>query len=304
MRKVHLIIDMYYMFYRYKYIIESGRIKRLTTVVDNEVLDVSYLYYTLKSIESEIAKFVNDDLTVSICVDSHSARKDENTEYKSNREGKLNDSDYVNLKLIEDTLRDIGYNVYKEYGAEADDLINGLVKNYHKDYDMTYIYTPDADILVNLKDDVHIYRFKTSTREHTLITPDNFSELLSKELNCDMPFNAIVLYKALCGDKSDKIAGIKGYGAKSFDKLIKELREENFNFKLLSSYNNVETLIHMKEVTITGGDKEKLKQALDSLLLVRSHDTEIVNIHPIKNPDIEENKKRIYGEKYKFSSLV
>lgn len=295
---------MYYMFYRYKYIIESGRIKRLTTVVDGEVMDVSYLYYTLKSIESEIAKFNGDDLTVSICVDSHSSRKEENTDYKSNREGRLTDSDHINLKLIENTLRDVGYNVYKEYGAEADDIINGLVKNYHKDFDMTYIYTPDADILVNLKDDVHIYRFKTSTREHTLVTPENFSELLSKELNCDMPYNALVLYKALCGDKSDKIAGIRGYGAKSFDKLIKELRDENFNFKLLSSYNNVETVIHMKEFTITGGDKDKLKQALDSLLLVRSHDTEIANIRPVKNDNIEENKKRIYGEKYKFSSLI
>jgi 5'-3' exonuclease len=292
------------MYYRYKYIIESGRIRRLSTIIDGSSIDVSYLYYTIKSIESEIAKFKDEDVTVSICIDSYSDRKVENSDYKSNREGKLNNSDYFNLSMIEDTLKDIGYNVYKEYGAEADDLINGLVQNYHKDFDKTYIYTPDADILVNLKDDVYVYRFKTSTREHTLITPENFSELLSKEYGCDMPYNAIVLYKCLCGDKSDKIAGIKGYGAKSFDKLIKELRDEHFNFRLLSSYKNVETLLYMKKDTITGGDESKLEQALESLNLVKNRETEIVNVKPVKNLEIENNKKIIYGEKFKFYSLI
>lgn len=295
---------MYYMYYRYKYIIESGRIKRLTTVIDKTVMDVSYLYYTIKSIESEIAKYSNYNVTVSICIDSYTDRKEENTDYKSNREGKLQDYDHINLLLIENTLREIGYNVYKECGFEADDIIAGLVKKYHSDFDMTYIFTPDADILVNLKDDVHIWRFKTSTKEHTLITPENFSSLLSSEYHCKMPYNCIILYKALCGDKSDKISGIKGFGAKAFDKLINSLEEEGFNFKLLVSCNNVETLLYMKEQQITNGDKKKLQQALDSLNLVRSRETSVVNRKPVQCKSIAVNKKAIYGDKYGFQSLI
>lgn len=304
MQKVHIIIDLYYFYYRYKYIIESGRIRNLSVEVEGKVVDVTYLYYTLKSIESEIAKFKDSDCTVSVCIDSYTDRKVESSDYKSNRVGKLSSMDYFNLNWIERTLCDVGYNIYKEYGSEADDLITGLVKNYHKDFDMTYIFTPDADLLVNLKSDVHIYRFKTNIREHVLYTPDNFEELMSQEYKCRMPYNCIVLYKALCGDKSDKIAGIKGFGAKSFDKLIDSLEKDNFDFRLLSSYNNVETVIKMKEPFITQGDEHKMQEAMESLDLIRVRESDIVKQRPVKDEKIQENKIRVYGERYQFKSLL
>lgn len=303
MQKIHLIFDMYYMYYRYKYIIESGRIRRLSANIDGVNIDTSYLYYTIKAIEGEISQYNSDDITVSICIDSYTDRKETSDDYKSNREGKLDESDYTNLLLIEQIFKDVGYNIYKEYNAEADDLIKDLVSKYHSNFDITYIYTPDADILVNLRDDVYIQRFKTSNKCHTLITPENFSEIMSKEYGCKMPYNSILLYKCLCGDKSDKISGIKGYGPKAFDKLISSLEEDGFNFKLLVSANNVETLLHMKESLITGGDSNKLKEALDSLDLVKSKDTEVTNISPKINANIIENKKIIYG-KYQFNSLL
>lgn len=302
MQKIHLIFDMYYMYYRYKYIIDSGRIRRLSANIDGKNIDTSYLYYTIKAIENEISHYNSDNITVSICIDSYTDRK-EDSDYKSNREGKLDDSDYYNLLLIEQIFKDVGYNVYKEYNAEADDLIKDLVSKYHSNFDITYIYTPDADILVNLRDDVYIQRFKTSNKCHTLITPDNFSEIMSKEYGCKMPYNCIILYKCLCGDKSDKIAGIKGYGPKAFDKLITSLENDGFNFKLLVSAKNVETLLHMKEHLITNGDAKKFKEALDSLDLVKSKKTEVTTVPPEMNINIIENKKIVYG-KYQFNSLI
>lgn len=302
MQKIHLIFDMYYMYYRYKYIIDSGRIRRLSANIDGKNIDTSYLYYTIKAIENEISHYNSDNITVSICIDSYTDRK-EDSDYKSNREGKLDDSDYYNLLLIEQIFKDVGYNVYKEYNAEADDLIKDLVSKYHSNFDITYIYTPDADILVNLRDDVYIQRFKTSNKCHTLITPDNFSEIMSKEYGCKMPYNCIILYKCLCGDKSDKIAGIKGYGPKAFDKLITSLENDGFNFKLLVSAKNVETLLHMKEHLITNGDVKKFKEALDSLDLVKSKKTEVTTVPPERNINIIENKKIVYG-KYQFNSLI
>lgn len=303
MRNIHVIIDLYYIYYRYKYTIESGKIKHLYADINNKTVDVSYIYYTLKGIENEISKFIDDNITVSICIDSPTDRQQVSSEYKTNR-NKLGDYDRYNLSMIENILKQIGYNVYKEYNAEADDLVTGLVNLYHKDFDMTYIFTPDADILVNLKKDVHIYRFKSSLKSHVLITPDNFTEILSAEYGCEMPYNCIVLYKALCGDKSDKIAGIKGFGAKSFNKLIASLRNDNFDFRLLASYKNVETAIMMKEAFITCGDKNKLAEALQSLELIRSRETEAVKVRPIRDVNIEENKKVIYGERYNFKSLL
>lgn len=303
MRRVHVIIDLYYMFYRYKYTIESGRMRHLYATVDDENIDVSYIYYTLRGIETELAKFKDDEVTVSVCIDSYTDRKEASSDYKTNR-AKLQTCDLFNLQRIEGILRQVGYNVYKEYNAEADDLITGLVNLYHKDFDMTYIFTPDADILINLKQDVHVYRFKSSLKAHVLVTPENFSELLGKEYGCDMPYNCIVLYKALCGDKSDKIAGVKGFGARSFDRLIESLRKDNFDFRWLASYKNVETAILMKEAFITGGDKSKLAEAMQSLELIKNRETEVVKSRPIRNADIENNKRAVYGEQYHFNSLI
>lgn len=305
MKKIHLIFDMYYLYYRYKYIIDSGKIRKLSTTIDGNTIDTTYFYYTIRAIENEISQYMNDEneVTVSICIDSYTDRKETSGDYKSNREGKLNDVDHYNLYVIESILRGVGYNVYKEYNAEADDLIRCLVTKYHSDFDLTYIYTPDADILVNLRDDVYVQRFKTSTKCHTLITPDNFSEIMEHEYGCRMPYNCIILFKCLCGDKSDKIPGIRGYGPKAFDRLIYSLEKDNFNFKLLVSPKNVEVLLHMKEKLITNGDKSKLEEALDSLKLVESKETDITNIIPIKNKKIDENKKVVYG-KYNFNSLI
>ena len=286
--RLHIIFDAYYMYYRYKYLIEAGKMRQLSTRLSEDKLenynkfraeygldpvaedmDTTYIYYPIKSIESELHKYDTDkiDLTVSICFDAKSRRKDNNSTYKSNRIGKLNTLDMFNINLIYAVFGQL-YNVYREEGVEADDLIYTLSHKF-TDYDKIIIYSPDADILVNLSDNISVMRYKTSLKSHVLFTPSNFEELMSKEYKCKMPYNCIVLYKALCGDKSDVIAGIKGFGPKAFDRLITKLEHDEVAFNTLTNWRNVESIIKEYKEDIAGKSEDKIDQALDSLSMVR-----------------------------------
>ena len=79
------------------------------------------------------------DVTISICFDSKSDRKSEDSEYKANRKSSLVDSDFAKIQLTKRILTMVGYNVYQIEGCEADDLVYSLVQMYKNQFDATYI---------------------------------------------------------------------------------------------------------------------------------------------------------------------
>jgi 5'-3' exonuclease len=134
---------------------------------------------------------------------------------------------------------------------------------------------------------------------HTPVTINTFADYMSKELKCDMRLNNIILYKATCGDKSDVVKGIKGFGPKAFDRFMKHLDGEGVDFKDLVDPDNVEELLR-KEVDYLG--KDKLDEALYALSLVRRKPVTVTDNKPIKN-DSREKREKAYM-KYKMKSLI
>ena len=325
MPKYHIIVDVYYMYYRYKYLLEGEKFKRLSTVISGDFLglynrlravygmeesngniDVSGFYYPIRAIEAELQKYVNseDEVSISICFDSKTIRheSEDANGYKANRTNKLTVTDHFNISMMEMLFRLIGYHVYKEDGYEADDLIFSLVKKYHKEFNKTLIYTPDADVLVNLADDVTIYRYKTSERKHIAYTKDNFESLMTKEYKCQMPYNVIILYKSLCGDKSDNISGVKGFGPKSFDKFINILREDGIDFSSLLDYQVVENLLYDYKDNLFPKNQNGLTEALSSLELVKAIYNQEIKFPDILSKDaIYNNRNTIYRYKLNFN---
>lgn len=279
---IHALIDYSFLYYKYKFQLDSGKITRLThkMLVNNEMVDkdISQIYYSIKEIE----KFRKDienaghSCIVSVCFDMPSSRKivDETAttgestaanQYKSNRVKKLNEEDFENIQLVEKILSDAGYNTYRFAGYEADDIIAHMVKMYKDSFDYTVIYTPDADLLVNIQDKVMAQRYKVMKGYQT-VNMSNFEEYLSAEFKCYIPFNSLMLFKATCGDKSDMIDGIKGFGPKAFDKLVCYLSEQGVNWYQCSTYESTFKLLEMCQGYLTD---EQMKQAIESLSLVR-----------------------------------
>ena len=72
--KIHLIVDFQYLYYRAFFGLKSGKLNRLSYLVDGEEIDTSEMYYVMCNIESFRKQFQDSckELTVSICFDSRS----------------------------------------------------------------------------------------------------------------------------------------------------------------------------------------------------------------------------------------
>lgn len=278
--KVHAIVDYSFLYYKYTFQLDSGKVKRLTFNEPNcaEEKDISQMYYSIKEIEGfrkNLEKY-GHDVTVSVCFDMPSDRKvvaegasDSEIEaannYKSNRIKRLTDTDFENMQIVESMLSQAGYNTYRIVGAEADDLISSLVYFYREKFDFTVIYTPDADLLINIQPGVGAMRYKTG-KGYQQVDINNYEEYLSNEFKCYIPYNALMLFKATCGDSSDKIAGIKKFGPKAFDKLVSYLNTKGIDWSDCNKYNTVFNVIQSCKGYLSD---EQIQQATESLSLVR-----------------------------------
>lgn len=273
-----VIVDMQYMYYRHLY-----RLRKYeechggAPMLSYDGAETGRLYFTMKDFMSivSLAQDANADLVV--CMDSKSARKEENEEYKSNRGG-LVDIDGIALANIKNCLVNGKFAIMKKEGLEADDLIAAIVRNRGDEYDRVHIFTPDSDLCALVNDKVCIWRYKSTNSigggkhvqfidAHDRITKDTFEAMLSAELKTEVPFNSIILYKCLVGDTSDKIAGVKGFGKAAFGKFVQTLKRDGVDFTTLNDPEEVAKLV-VKYENVFG--ESGAAQAIASLQLVRS----------------------------------
>ena len=294
--KKHLIVDFSFLYYKYKFQMLAGKLPKLSTVTaEYGEVDTSIPYYSMREVEKFRREFESDgsDVTVSICFDSPSVRKDiddtdVSVEYKSNRHKVLDESDFNSMILIADTFKRAGYNVFKFRGFEADDIVTSLVRETKEKYDKILIYTPDADLLVNVYHNVEVMRYK-SGKGYARVTMQNFEDYLLKEFKCYVPYNAITLFKCTVGDKSDCIKGINRFGPAAFEKLIAFLSKQKVDFTGAEDADRTAELLDLASEFL-GEDKKK--QAFEALGLVRPLKVNIPDSWSVSSP---EKRKEAYG---------
>ncbi len=132
--------------------------------------------------------------------------------YKANRKG-MPDELAQQMPLIKQLLTAMGVTVIEKEGFEADDILGTLSKLCADSDNDCYILTGDRDSLQLINDKVTVLLH--STKELINFTPDKFREVYGLE-----PLQLIDL-KALMGDSSDNISGVKGIGEKTATELIK-----------------------------------------------------------------------------------
>lgn len=264
---VHIIVDYMYLYYKYKGMILRGAVRGLVGKLDGiggeEEMDITNIYYPLKEIEGFRRKFeeCGNDVVVSVCFDSPSPeRKDKDGEYKSNRvSNRLDGIDFDYIAITRALLERAGHNVYIKDATEADDLIHNLVRLYKDRYDLTAIYTPDTDLLINIDDNVVVYRYK-ARKGYTVVGKRDYEEYCLKEYGVKVGYNGILLYKSLCGDKSDKVSGVKGYGPRAYMRFIEENKIE---------WDKLNDVKYIEDIYISVFSGERLGQALHSLDMVK-----------------------------------
>lgn len=151
-----------------------------------------------------------------------------------------------------------GVKLYGKEGYEADDVIYTLI-NQIKQTDTTTpidVITNDRDLLPLVDEQVSVY-IKTTKMDYNepecpyvkgyfQVTPRTWSTYIS---NCseykknagtfNMPYNSVLLYKMIKGDKSDNIdAAVKPYGVVKFNKMIDLMVEQGVDFPNVFRYSS------------------------------------------------------------------
>ena len=168
--------------------------------------------------------------------------------YKANRKG-MPEELAMQLPLVKEILSAMGVPIVTLEGYEADDLIGTLAHGAELSGAECVIATGDRDSFQLITDRISVNL--AGNKEDVLYTPEKIREVYGVE-----PAQMIEV-KALMGDSSDNIPGVKGIGEKTALSLI-----QNYN-TISNIYDNINNL------TITDGVRKKLTEGKETAFLSR-----------------------------------
>ena len=202
--------------------------------------------------------------------------------FKEYKEGRIEMPDDLRLQfpIAKEILASLGIKALELDNYEADDII-GAYANYcdRDDHYQGLIISSDKDLLQLISNQVEIKLLK----QKDYIRYDLESFIKEYQIN---PVNVVDL-KALQGDSSDNIPGVKGIGEKTALKLIQEYQS------LDGVYQNIEK--------ISGKVKEKLEQDKENAYL--SYQLAKIEKEPPFQINIEEIKKEKIKEINNISEI-
>ena len=169
-------------------------------------------------------------------------RHDKYNDYKAGRAA-MPDELKLQFPKAKEVLDSMGIKYFEIDNYEADDIIGTLARKVDEEKDFIgTIVSSDKDLLQLISDEVTVKLLKSN--DYIMMTKEEFKKTYGLE-----PKRMVDL-KALMGDSSDNIPGVKGIGEKTA-------------IKLLCDYGSLDELYqHIDE--IKGKTKEKLEQDKDN----------------------------------------
>lgn len=196
-----------------------------------------------------------DAIGVAFDVSHHTFRTEQYVEYKANREA-MPDSMRVQMGLIYEGLKAFNIPIYTKEGFEADDVIGTISRRACELGHKVYILTGDQDSFQLIRQDGCI---KVIIPSKGLLTEYDWNKVYDK---LGVFPNQVIDYKALRGDTSDNIPGIKGIGEKTAVKLLSEFQTVD---NVLASADKI-TQKSLKEKIENGVEIAKLSKFLATIV--------------------------------------
>jgi len=172
-------------------------------------------YGFLNALFSIIEKYEFDSV-IPVYDAGNNWRKREDGEYKANRESS-SIAHYADMNLLlEDVLPALGFTPVGVKGYEADDVI-ATISRQSPAYEQIYIFTCDKDLLQLVNNRVKVLLFN-SAKKIREVDIDGVVDIFG------VYPSDVKYFKALAGDASDNVAGIKGIGPKTAIRIIEECK--------------------------------------------------------------------------------
>ena len=266
-------------------------------LTDDNGLHVGGVYGTLNALQSYIKSFTPSE--VYICWEGSQSAERRRKKLKEYKEGRkfvgmrrgftTSDRDEKEaftrqLNLLKQCLEDLPIKEVSVKYLEADDVIAYLAKKIIKDIPKVIIST-DKDYFQLVDETISIFR-PVKTKENPKGELIDL-EWMHKKENIH-PYNYALL-KAIIGDKSDNIAGVRGVGEKTARKEINLLWSDNEEFGI----DDLFEWIH-------GRSEKKYQKYIDNEDLIRDNykivqllelEISLASIESLRNTFIQETPK-------------
>ncbi len=203
---------------------------------DGNQHNVNAVYGFTSILLKVLSDYKPSHLIVTFDKRGHNFRKDLYAEYKANRAG-MPDDLAQQMPVLHDLLDTMNIAVVEKAGVEADDIIGTLSLKLNMP---SLVVTGDRDMLQLVSDDLTVLLTKRGVTDVERVTPETLKE------NYGLTPLKVIEYKALRGDTSDNIPGVKGIGEKTA-------------MDLLSKFNDIDDLYANLD-SVKGALRTKLEE--------------------------------------------
>jgi DNA polymerase I len=204
------------------------------------------LFTVIKMLKKLPQQFSNLEFSLAVFDGGGNFRKDLDAEYKSNRKP-MPDDLKIQMPLIKEAMRLMGWPMHQAEGVEADDVMSTLaVRAASKGYKV-YIVSGDKDFRQIVGENINVI----DTMQDILYDRNKVIEKMG------VPPEQIRDYLALCGDGADNVKGVDKAGPKTV-------------VKWLTQYGDIDGIIaHKDEIKGVVGDNLRKEIDNGNLLLWR-----------------------------------
>jgi DNA polymerase-1 len=197
---------------------------------------------------------------------------------------------YNQIPKVKEVLEVFNVSIFEKKGFEADDIIGTIGKRFPQKQDFPevqiIILSGDLDTLQLVDEYTRVYLLRRGIKNTVL-----YDEKLVEERYSGLKPQQLVDFRALRGDPSDNIPGVRGIGEKTAIKLLKEFGT------LDNLYNQLE-----KKTEKSGGLKLRIKELLIQQKEQAFLSKDLATIE--KNVPINFNPKKIQWGEYDKGKVV
>lgn len=294
MSKKILLIDGNSMANRAFYATMGRMMKTPTGISTNAVY--GFFQIMFKTIEEEKP----DKIIVAFDISSSEKRTKIFNEYKAGRH-KAPEDLTMQFPIIKELLRMMNIPIVQKDGIEADDILGAIAKKEGKKENKIIILTGDRDYFQLVDINVNIRYPKTIMGKTEYIIYDNYK--INEEYG--LTPEKLIEVKALMGDASDNIPGVKGIGEKTALKLIIQFGSLEKIYEYIENSDGKEIAKATLNKLIQDKEMAYVSRDLGRIDIEYDYEKDLgINIDSIKYTDWRTEEAFSYLKKLSFNKFL
>lgn len=254
---------------------------------DGTLVNAAYGFTTM--LLNSIKEFKPTYITCAFDLSAPTFRHAEFSGYKANRDEPDNELQ-LQVPIVKEVVRAFNIPIFEIEGYEADDIIGTISKKVDKSGVRVLIVTGDQDTIQLVDDDIHV-----------ILPGKRFGDVQEMDIEKVVSKygfypNQMIDYKALRGDPSDNIPGVKGIGEKIATDLIKNYHD------LDNIYKNIDKLSDRLQKLLSDNQEEAY---LSKKLATIDIDSPVnFDLYKCKLSEYDKSEVMNLFQKLEFRSLI